>query len=408
MTNLAALNRQILLDPCAAVNGPRFSPRLHLHEKPLSGKLHPLATGLALLELHGANADVGQLRECYEEGIRHCFVSGITEMDSSGSDYCHFSEERVNHQIDVHLAGRTIVLEFESRGSMAIMGATAHKHYPVELDALLSDLPGALSSPTALHTGWAAKRRRAEPFAYPEDSGGEIGGIVWKLTKIGGLPVEGPEIQDHNVGWENWSLDLLTEGELAAQHSRLDEESFCLLHYLEEDQARALGLARPAGTIWQPAREGDAGYYPDWIADGLDLEATWIIRDELIESYRDSTLLFDTLTVFIGASETAEMVEDNWRTPVEEVDEDEADEDAAPKVAIVLDPETRLRRLDSLFAFPVGATDATVPSDLTRIVANLQRLRRAAFPGTGAPEPAPTSPRPAPARRGVRHHPRRR
>lgn len=412
MTNLAALNQRILLDPAAAVNDPRFSPLLHLHEDPAGATLNPLATGLAMLELHGANADVEQLRECYEEGIQCCFVSGISVMDHAGSDSDHRCEEKVNHAIEVPLGGRTIVLEFESKGSMNIIGVTGDKHYPVALDTLLADLPGALVSPTALHAGWAATHGRAEPFAYPEDSGWEIGGIGWKLTRIGGLPVEGPEIFDCNVGWDDCTLsedykqryhaiEFLTEEEFKARLRQKEKEprqqSFCFLHYLDEEQARALGLARPEGTVWQPARKGDAGYYPDWVSDDLDLEATWIVRDELIESYRESTLLFDTLTVFIGASETVEMVEENWRTPLEELDsnqrkawariyagdadEGEEDEDATSEVAVVLDPETRLRHLDRLFSFPIGGADETVPADLTRIVANLQRLRRAAYPG---------------------------
>lgn len=62
MTEIAALSRSILIDPCAAVHDPQFSPFLHLAEEPLQGKLHPLAAGLALLELHGADVDIEQLR----------------------------------------------------------------------------------------------------------------------------------------------------------------------------------------------------------------------------------------------------------------------------------------------------------------------------------------------------------
>lgn len=430
VTDLIALSRSILLDPCAAVNSSQFSPQLHLAEEPLEGKLHPLAAGLALLELHGADADVEQLQECYEAGITHCFVSGITEMDHGGSDSDHSCSETVNHSIEVALAGRTIVLDFESTGGMQVMGVTAHKHYPVELDAFLAKSAGALSSPAALHAAWVTKRGRSAPFAYPQDSGWEIGGIKWKLTKIGGLPVDGPEIGDCNVGWDDDCVlsddykqrvkpfELFTAEEFAVRQREQDrvphQESFCFLHYLDEDQARTLGLARPVGTVFQPKKKRDIGYYPEWTADGLDLEATWIVRDELIESYGDSTVLFDSLTVFIGASESADDVESNWRTPIDELNRDQeaawaafyadksdgegigeeaADEDAPATSSVVLDPETRLRRLDCLFSFTVRDTDLALPSELTRIVANLERLRRAALGNRaalkGARKPAP-------------------
>jgi hypothetical protein len=411
MTDVAGLNRRILLDP-RAVSDPGFSPLL-LHEEPFGGHLHPLAKGLALLELHSANADVGKLRECYESGIPFCFVSGITAMDpSGGSDTEHGCMERVADQIEVLLAGRTIVLEFESTGSMTIMGVTTDKHYPVALDEFLADEPAALASPAALHAAWAATRR-AEPFAYPEDSGWEIGGIRWKLTKIGGLPVDGPEISDYNLGWDDDCVLSDSYKQRYQEYEQGYEQAFCLLHYLDEGQARELGLARPDGSVGQPAGKVEAGYYPDGVRDDLDLEATWITRDQLIESYRDSTLLFDTLTVFIGASETARMVEDGWRTPVDELDtelreamvsvpgdgpesgedhgsrldeagkEGEESGDASSKAADALDPGTRLRPLHSLFAFQVNAANASLPPALTRIVENLQRLRRAAFPEGG-------------------------
>ncbi len=417
MTDLIALSRSILLDPSAAVNGSHFSPLLHLAEEPLEGRLHPLATGLALLELHGADADVEQLQECYEAGITHCFVSGITEMDHGASDSYHSCSETVNHSIEVPLAGRTIVLEFESTGDMYVMGVTAHKHYPVELDAFLADSTKVLSSPAELHAAWVTKRGRSAPFAYPQDSGWEIGGIKWQLTKIGGLPVWGPEIRDYNIGWEDCSLsndykqrsqpfELLTDEEFAARRREKDrvphQDSFCLLHYLDEDQARALGLARPAGTVFQPKKKRDIGYYPAWTADDLDLEVTWIVRDRLIESYGDSSVLFDSLTVFIGASESADDGESNWRTPIDKLNRDQeaawaayfagesvgegdddgkeaAEEDASAKSSIALDPVTRLRRLDSLSSFPVSVAEPALPSELMRIVANLERLRLAAL-----------------------------
>ena len=87
--------------------------------------------------------------------------------------------------------------------------------------------------------------------------------MTHRLVSIGGLPVEGPEIRVKYSGEEE--IDGLTDEYAPAEVEDGGSLSFCWLHYLDEAQARQLGIAtrRPAGISAETS--GKRPEYPGWV-----------------------------------------------------------------------------------------------------------------------------------------------
>jgi hypothetical protein len=310
-TTNATLSKRVLLDPEKFLASAAYA-RLRAEDENLQ-TLHPLARGLLLMARERA-PDAAILRVCLSTGLKGATLSGRTQVlrpARNGGVWGY--REKVRHTVVVCPGSTPVALHFEAVGTMEYSSA-ADTDFPlksptfdVPLRKILSrakENGGVPPMCSQLHTWWSAYAD-AEPIAYSEDGGTEIGGMTHHLVRIDTIPVD-----DLSVRTAYNEVEFLTRvDELATADSRYGE--FCFLYALGEHQARSLGLARPAGTHREsPLRdveEGDDNFedppvpfvYPAWTADGLNLEETWIGEDKLIDSYSSSPLWFDVLTLTI-------------------------------------------------------------------------------------------------------------
>ena len=354
------LNQQLLLDPAAAVRNPTLATLLNT----APAALHPLARGLALLEMQGAKADALELAAYLRRGLRHCDIVGVTKVrmkDKHGNPST--ASETVRHEVTISPGRHQLVVRFASEGTAWYSAFKPNILFRVALDRFLTSPEEAFASPTALHAAWDACAE-ARPDAFPEDSGAQIGMVTFKLVAISDVPLtDGPWVTDANLGWEEHALS-----ETYAQRDVYDP-AICILHYLEQADAQRLGLADadssrsvprpPASALDDEAHDDEAGdeeselpEYPSWVSKTVDRAKSWITRDALIESYSNGRVQFDTLEFRLELE------------PPGDVEWDDLFEQADPQAQY-------------LFKIPVSRRGTAFSAQLTSILANIDRLRMA-------------------------------
>lgn len=284
--NLLEINTDILSLP-AHSSSNSLVQLLELEDSSL-GFLCPLAKAIYLIET-GRSELVDA-----SEALLSCLAVDYKYSGFPGSDEHATISEDVTHVIEKKFCGITIVLGFESTGTM-----THYSDFWSEYVRLAwgTDWPLAeLEHPTQfiekLFNTLDANVKESSPDAYPTDKGEFLGNISYKLKTINDIEINGPEYENNGCdddwtglsdkysqrvsGVLSWGVGIDIEGQMS------------WLHYLNSEQAEHLGIA-----AFGDDAIGESSDYPEWVPKSTskeDLESTWISPDELQKSYSSGKL----------------------------------------------------------------------------------------------------------------------
>lgn len=303
------LTKLLILDPEAGIATPEFVAAQQ-RDPALEG-LHPLARARAML-----HCDPRKLEEhLVEAALETCWLSH--DADLEGEDPYQRSEE-VRHSIGP--------CEFLSAGHSLYIRVPDDKVRSTRLSRLpLTSIARADLRSTASLVGLWRDETGHRPFCYISDSGEQLGGMSHRLVSIGGLPVDGPEIHVEYSGEEE--IHGLTEEYEPAEVDDGSSLSFCWLHYLDEAQARQLGIARDRPVRSKARSSGKLPKYPDWVDPRWARRHGWIRVEDLEESYRNGEEILESLSFLVGPDSGWRPPEPAWEDEDwdEELEEDEAD-----------------------------------------------------------------------------------
>ena len=363
--DLSELNRQVLLSPGQCGKNPTLN--LLEIEDPSLAFLCPLAKAIYLIQTNRLDqVDAKQaLSTCFL--IDDTFSGDCLATYSWGDDYeCAGVSEEVSHSIEMDLCGNSYKLGFRSTG-----GITWHQpfwdDYLREIKPmnwridLLNDEKSSEFFEDIFHQ-LDSKAQKA-PRAYPEDEGEEIAGVEYTLVKINELAVGGPTFYNDKClkEWRGLSRIYLqrypnTTGD--------DEGQMCWLHYIDETQAKLLGLHY--GNAFAHETE-----YPKWIPGSAlleELELTWISPDDLQESYSRGDLLDiqkSTSAWFAFGSGR------DWRPGQNCFNDDELDEEIEHEN--IFNTKTA-----PLLQVKVNRNESIIPDELNELKDTIERLIRLA------------------------------
>ncbi len=343
-----ALSAKLIMDTATTLATSEFQDRFKA-DPSLPG-LHPLAKACAYLELD--NAAKHLTKELINSALQTCWLFYVPEVEDEGIEINN-KMDAIENVTEIENVTHAIGLcEFESTGTLywgsaqysEAMGSVSFKE--AHNDLLEIDL----LQPAALFSLWK-QHNPLGPNGSIDDSGCYIGTIEFQLVRIGSVPVVCSKIDIESTG----EVDFDDSGALFFD----DDENFCWLNLLSQEQARMLGI--PENKKQKSEGTGKSKKYPAWVDRKWAKENGWFSTDDLENSYSEGRISPKRISFLIGQDENWAPQPLYYPRPEEDAEFYEEEPEA--------DPPT-----PALFAWEIKIDDASVVDTLANVLAKVKKL----------------------------------